>query len=682
MGLILYRRREQGYRLSFSASTPTRIGRYRIIRRLASGGLAEVYLGVSEGPDGFIKPVAIKRLHSYFAENTSFINMLADEARVTARLDHPHIAQVLEFNYDEANGEGFLVYEFVPGRTLSQLLRQDDRGLKGGRGERFAITETEAIAITLGCARALHYAAQRVDNRGEKLGVVHRDLSPPNIMVSFSGVVKVIDFGIAQAKHRIERTETGVVKGKFRYMSPEQLRGEELSHRSDLYSLGVVLYELLSGEPLFQADDDVALMAKVQSGARLPFAESLPETSPELIALLEQLLEIPLLNRVQSGAELSQRLQQILIETHQVFDPEQPLHQLMERRFPGAGSAIEQELSLSDAPTEAEGVRRVQQLGLSGAPNAPTATLAAASRTPFDHPAEPEHWADQPTIVSHTQQNAQDETTEGLITDRIGRPQPLKQTLTLLAVFMAVAGVTFAAVRTLRQPVKAAQTQTVKRVHVPLAINCPERASVELSRDGNVMTKQDCPFAEVLPVGVYSARVYRQGYTSKTIQINLTKPMKYPDQGTVPLTPIKGKLNLIIKPSNAQPRVMIDGEPWTIGPRSDGIKELLPGKYTLVVQAKGFVPQQLAIEIVGDQTTQQTTTLKRPQFGRLKIIAPTKGWYDVYHYGKKICSMPPNCERLTLPVGTQTLELRSVGAPQKRRVQIRANTTRVLDLSK
>ena len=112
--------------MSFSASTPTRIGRYRIIRRLASGGLAEVYLGVSEGPDGFIKPVAIKRLHSYFAENTSFINMLADEARVTARLDHPQIAQVLEFNYDEANGEGFLVYEFVPGRTLSQLLRQDD----------------------------------------------------------------------------------------------------------------------------------------------------------------------------------------------------------------------------------------------------------------------------------------------------------------------------------------------------------------------------------------------------------------------------------------------------------------------------------------------------------------------------------------------------------------------------
>ena len=134
------------------------------------------------------------------------------------------------------------------GRTLSQLLRQDDRGLKWC-GENLRSQRSD---LDTQCARALHYAAQRVDNRGEKLGVVHRDLSPPNIMVSFSGVVKVIDFGIAQAKHRIERTETGVVKGKFRYMSPEQLRGEELTHRSDLYSLGVVLYELLSGEALFR----------------------------------------------------------------------------------------------------------------------------------------------------------------------------------------------------------------------------------------------------------------------------------------------------------------------------------------------------------------------------------------------------------------------------------------------
>ena len=662
--------------MSFSGGQPTHIGRYRILRRLASGGLAEVYLGVSEGPDGFIKPVAIKRLHSYFAENASFINMLADEARVTARLDHPHIAQVLEFNYDEANGEGYLVYEFVPGRTLSQLLRQDPRGAKGARGERFALSEPEAIAVTIGCARALHYAAQRVDNRGEKLGVVHRDLSPPNIMVSFSGTVKVIDFGIAQAKHRIEQTETGVVKGKFRYMSPEQLRGDELTHCSDLYSLGVVLFELLNGEALFQADDDLALMAKVQSGMRAPFHESLPDTSAELIALLEQLLEQPIGNRVPSGAELAQRLQQILIQTHEVFDHEQILHALMERRFPGAGSAIEQELSLSSAPKEAEGVRRVQKLGLDRTAASPTLTLASAPTTPFDASGAPDHWSDQPTIVSQTLEFEDDDNTEGLVTDKIVRSDPLRQTLMVLVVFVTVAVLTFAAVRWRQadDPPEPAKATAIEQV--PLAVNCPPQAQIELSSAGTQLIKQGCPFAEVLPVGTYEAVITRAGYTPKRLTIKLNEPTRYPNQGSIPLLPIMGMLELAIAPPGLESTIEIDGEPWSQG------QALTPGSKTVTVQAKGFLRQTLTAHIVGDETTRLAVTLKRPQFGKLHIKAPPRGWSDVYYGGKKICSMPPGCERLTLPVGIQTLELRSVGAPQRRRVHIRANATTVLDLSK
>ena len=676
MGLIVVLTKE-GFDLGFSSDSPTRIGRYRIIRRLASGGLAEVYLGVSEGPDGFIKPVAIKRLHSYFAENTSFINMLADEARVTARLDHPHIAQVLEFNYDEASGEGFLVYEFVPGRTLSQMLRQDERGLKGARGERFALSEPEAIAVTMGSARALHYAAERVDNRGEKLGVVHRDLSPPNIMVSFSGMVKVIDFGIAQAKHRIERTETGVVKGKFRYMSPEQLRGDELTHRSDLYSLGVVLYELLSGEALFQADDDMALMAKVQSGERAPFAESLPETSPDLIALLEQLLEHQLLNRVQSGAELAQRLQQILIQNHKVFDPEQPLRAMMERRFPGAGAAIEQELSLSDAPTQAEGVRRVQELGLTRSASADaTATLAASGSSPLSEQHTQAHRAEQPTIVSFISEEAHEETTEGLVTDRIERVQPERQIMSLVAVFFLVGAVTFALVRSTRKaPPPAAVTQPVI-VSVPLSVVCPAEAEVEVFKEDKSLVKQSCPLAEVLPTGAYTVRVTRPGFETKNLELTLTSPTRYPDQGTLPMKRITGLLEVTIEPSSAQAQFQVDGELWTPG------DALIPGTKNLRVEAKGFVTEQVAVEVVGGAQAKYTVRLKKPLFGALKVIAPKRGWFDILHKGKKLCSVPPTCERLTLPAGTQTLELRSVGVPQRRRVQIKANSVRVLDLSK
>jgi serine/threonine protein kinase len=662
--------------VSFSRSSPDHIGRYRIIRRLASGGLAEVYLGVREGPDGFVKPVAIKRLHSYFAENSSFINMLADEARVTARLDHPHIAQVLEFNYDEASGEGFLVYEFVPGRTLSQMLRQDDRGLKGGRGERFALSEPEAIAVTMGAARALHYAAERVDNRGEKLGVVHRDLSPPNIMVSFAGMVKVIDFGIAQAKHRIERTETGVVKGKFRYMSPEQLRGEELTHASDLYSLGVVLYELLAGDALYQADDDMALMGKVQRAERPTLLEALPDTSDELRILLDQLLERQSVDRVHSGAALAQRLQQLLINTHQVFDPEEPLHSLMERRFPGAGAAIEQELSLSEAPSEAEGVRRVRQISASrevgvGA----TATMVASPSDPFTSEATSQTWAEQPTLVSHTAEKTMEDD-EGLLTDRIERPNAFPLALLMFPLFGLVALATFLGVKHFKRPEPAAVSPIKAPQKIPLSVACPGDAKIKLMAGDKLIAEDRCPFAEVLPLGLYSAHITRPGFESRQLQFNLKSPTRYPDQGTLPMVRIIGRLQLRVTPQAANPTFQIDNEPWLPG------DVLLPGKHRLIVRSKEFVEQQHDLVIVGGETLSKTLSLQRPKTGTLRILPPKRGWFDILYKGKKLCSVPPPCERLTLPAGTQTLELRSVGAPQKRRVLIKANTLRVLDLSK
>ena len=662
--------------MSFSRSTPDHIGRYRILRRLASGGLAEVYLGVREGPDGFVKPVAIKRLHSYFAENSSFINMLADEARVTARLDHPHIAQVHEFNYDESSGEGFLVYEFVPGRTLSQLLRQDDRGLKGGRGERFALAEPEAISVAMGAARALHYAAERVDNRGEKLGVVHRDLSPPNIMVSFAGLVKVIDFGIAQAKHRIERTETGVVKGKFRYMSPEQLRGEELTHRSDLYSLGVVLYELLAGDALYQAEDDMALMAKVQRGERPTLLEALPETSSELRELLDHLLQRQPIDRVNSGAELAQRLQQMLINTHQIFDPEEPLRALMDRRFPGAGSAIEQELSLSEAPSEAEGVRRVRQISAEReVEDGATATLTSAASDPFGEMAGDDRWTEQPTVVSQTLETSLDDD-EGLVTDRIARHSALPMLMVMVALFSLVALATFLGVRHFKpqQPTPVSSPAAPKKV--PLSVACPGEANIKLLAGEAVIAEERCPFAEVLPLGLYSAKITREGFESRLLQFNLQAPTRYPDQGTLPMVRITGRLELKITPQEVEATFRIDNEPWLPG------EVLLPGKRQLIVRAKGYVEQRHELLIVGKETLSKALTLERPKTGSLRILPPKRGWFDILHKGRKLCSVPPPCERLTLPAGTQILELRSVGPPQKRRVVIQTNSLRVLDLSK
>jgi serine/threonine-protein kinase len=666
----------KGRGLSFSANTPQRIGRYRILRRLASGGLAEVYLGIQEGPDGFVKPVAIKRLHSHFAENSTFINMLADEARVTARLDHPHIAQVLEFNYDEASGEGFLVYEFVPGRTLSQLLRQDERGLKGARGERFALSEAEAVALTIGAARALHYAAERIDKSGEKLGVVHRDLSPPNMMVSFNGMVKVIDFGIAQAKHRIEQTETGVVKGKFRYMSPEQLRGEALDHRSDLYSLGVVLFELLNGEPLFSADDDLGLMAKVQAAVLPDFNMVLPETSADLRDILSHLLQRQSIDRIASGAELAQRLQQLLVTSHGVFDPEEPLRNMMERRFPGAGAALEQELSLSEAPDEAEGVRRLRNLGANPTDfGGVTATMASLPDSPFSPPSEEGAFTEQPTLISRTFENSIDDE-EGLITDHIKRPRLLKGGLVMVTLFASIAYATFLGVRAFKPVNKATVASSQPIEKVPLRIVCPGEASVVLKQGDKEILRQSCPFAEVLPLGLYSARIQRPGYEPRLLQFNLKAPLRYPDQGSLPMQRITGQMLLLIKPEGVKPKVLIDDKPWVEG------ELIFPGEHKVVVSAQGYVTQQFTVQIKGNDSLEKHLVLTRPQFGFLRVLPPKRGWFDVLHKGKKLCAVPPTCGRLRLPVGAQTLELRSVGPIQRRRVVIRADKLTLIDLSK
>jgi len=185
-----------------------------------------------------------------------------------------------------------------------------------------------------------------------------------------------------------------------------------------------------------------------------------------------------------------------------------------------------------------------------------------------------------------------------------------------------------------------------------------------------------CPFAEVLPLGLYSATITRQGFEPRPLQFNLRAPTRYPDQGTLPMVRITGLLELSITPKEADATFRIDQEPWLPG------QVLLPGKRQLVVQAKGYVEQRHELLIVGKETLSKALILERPKTGRLRILPPKRGWFDIWHKGKKLCSVPPPCERLTLPAGTQILELRSVGPPQKRRVTIKANSIRVLDLSK
>src|SRR4051812_48938415 len=202
------------------------IGRYMLDRPIGSGGMATVHLGRLLGPAGFSRTVAIKRLHPQFAKDPEFVTMFLDEARLAARVRHPNVVSTLDVvALDE---ELFLVMDYVPGETLSRLARE-----LRARGE--SVPPAIAISILSGVLFGLHAAHDARSESGEVLGIVHRDVSPQNILVGEDGVARVLDFGVAKAAGRASQTEAGLVKGKLAYMSPEQLRGEAIDRRTDVY---------------------------------------------------------------------------------------------------------------------------------------------------------------------------------------------------------------------------------------------------------------------------------------------------------------------------------------------------------------------------------------------------------------------------------------------------------------
>ncbi len=229
--------------------------RYRVIKRLEAGGMAEVYLGEATGVEGFKKRVAIKRVLPHLAQNENFIRMFLDEARLSAKLSHANIVSVFDISAREDTY--FLIMEFVDGANLKKILESLHK-----RGQRFSLPEA-----TYTCAQAcrgLSYAHELIDENGRPLGIVHRDISPPNIMLTKRGEVKVADFGLAKAGTQLSQTDPGVVKGKFSYLSPEAANGKEVDARADIFSLGIVLWEMLAGRRLFLGETDYATVKLVQ----------------------------------------------------------------------------------------------------------------------------------------------------------------------------------------------------------------------------------------------------------------------------------------------------------------------------------------------------------------------------------------------------------------------------------
>jgi serine/threonine protein kinase len=253
------------------------IGRYVLHGKIASGGMATVHFGRFIGGAGFSRTVAIKRLHQHLAGEPEFVSTLLDEARLAARIHHPNVVPTLDVV--SADGELLVVMEYVRGESLARLLKAGVQ--RGGR-----IPLPIASAIALGALQGLHAAHEATSDQGVPLGIVHRDVSPQNVLVGVDGVARIIDFGVAKAAGRLQTTREGELKGKTAYMSPEQLQEGDATRVSDVYAMSIVLWEVLTNKRLFSGDNEAVVYGKALAGAKEPPSRHAPDLPAALDALV------------------------------------------------------------------------------------------------------------------------------------------------------------------------------------------------------------------------------------------------------------------------------------------------------------------------------------------------------------------------------------------------------------
>lgn len=280
------------------------IGRYRLLRKLAVGGMAELHLAVVEGPRGFAKQVVLKRVRRELAHRPELRAMLRDEARLAARMQHRGLVDVLEL--DEAAGEPFYVMRYVPGadlRAVMAALRKREQPVSLGL----------AVHVASEAATALHHAHELRDAQGRALGVVHRDVSSANLRLGRGGEVVVLDFGVARSHEQTARTQVGATKGNAAYMSPEQCRGGALDRRTDVFALGIVLHELITGRRLFASRDPLVCMRRILRGEVVPPSAIRPEV-PALEAVVMRALRRSPDERFPSAAAMADALDHVARE--------------------------------------------------------------------------------------------------------------------------------------------------------------------------------------------------------------------------------------------------------------------------------------------------------------------------------------------------------------------------------
>ena len=290
------------------------LGRYRVVDEIGVGGMASVHLGRMDGPGGFQKWVAIKRIHPHLVEDDQFVDMFLDEARIAAGINHANVAQVFDLGKDD--NTYWIAMEYLHGEPLREVMRKAEE-------RRMRIMPDLAARICADAADGLHAAHELRGKNGQLLGLVHRDVTPHNLFVTYEGYTKVVDFGIAKVADRLSSTRAGTLKGKLAYMSPEQVRGAEVDRTTDVFALGVVLWELTTNQRLFRMDTDLDTLEKVQACIVPPPSTIIPGYPPELEACVMKALSKRKQDRFATAREFSRALQAFLMRSGSFCGPEE-----------------------------------------------------------------------------------------------------------------------------------------------------------------------------------------------------------------------------------------------------------------------------------------------------------------------------------------------------------------------
>ena len=324
---------------------PIQFGKYSLFERIGRGGMAEVFKGRIQGPAGFERVFVVKRILPHLSDDQTFIKMFVEEAKLSARLNHPNIVHIFELGAVE--GEYFISMEYIRGHDLSETMRSIWKALGPPRPELVSYIGREAC-------RGLAYAHGLTDENGRLLGMIHRDVSPSNVMLSYEGAVKMLDFGIAKALgDTADSSKSGTMKGKYAYMAPEQTEGDNIDHRSDIFAVGIVLHEVLTGRRLFKGQNDVQTIERVRRCEVPKPSVQNPAVPPELDHIVLKALQRDPARRWSNAADMADALDDIVHGAR--FQPTH-LTQILYDLFPPEGGA----------PAPRTGSSRTQSRGSTG----------------------------------------------------------------------------------------------------------------------------------------------------------------------------------------------------------------------------------------------------------------------------------------------------------------------------